>query len=113
MDSRLLHALLYFLPGNLYQSPDNPLQPDRLPDISGVELDYPVYQDRPAAAARYFWIIIFLSSLVAPILAWTAHLIPIPFVFGGLNTVALLVAGALLVLGIFGREIYPNVVDGV
>src|SRR5262245_9808410 len=103
MDSRLLQALLHFLPGNLYQSPDNPLQPDRLPDISGVELDYPVYQDRPQTAARYFGVIVFLSSLVAPLLAWTAHLVPIPCLYGGRNTVALLIAGALIVLGIFGR----------
>jgi len=103
MDSRLLQALLYFLPGNLYQSPDNPLQPDRLPDISGVELDYPVYQDRPAAAAKYFAIIVFCSSLTAPVLAWTVQLISIPFLFGGLYTVGLLLGGGLIVLGIFGR----------
>ena len=42
MYAQLLSGILRLLSPNLNQSPDNPLQFDRLPDHRAVELDYPV-----------------------------------------------------------------------
>lgn len=104
MYGRLVDAVLRLLPGSTYQSPDNPLQVDRLPpDRSRVQLDYPVYQDPPAAQARQTALIIGLPALAAPLLAWLAHLIPVPLLHGGINTIALLAAAALITVGFFSR----------
>lgn len=104
MSPRLLAAVLRLLPTNQTQSADNPLQVDRLPEnLSGVELDYPVYQDSPEVARRSTGTLIFVAALIAPALAWTAHLVPFPYLHGGINTLGLLIAAGFTVFGIFGR----------
>ena len=104
MASSFINAILHLLPGNLSQSPDNPLQVDRLPNMGGVELDYPVYQDSPATSEHRFLGIVFIASLVAPALAWTGHLIPVPFIHGGIHTIALILSGVLAVRGLAGNS---------
>ena len=107
MSPRLLAALLRLLPTNQTQSADNPLQVDRLPgDLSGVELDYPVYQDSPEVARRSTGTLIFVAALIAPALAWTAHLVPFPYLHGGINTVGLLVAAGAWLFGFPNPVIY-------
>lgn len=103
MYSQIIQAVLRLLPGNLNQSPDNPIQIDRLGDISGAELDFPVYQDPPAVARRRLGILVFLASLVAPVLAWFGDLLPFYMLTGGLNTIALLIATALVVYGLVAK----------
>ena len=103
MYSQLVHAVLRLLPGNLNQSADNPIQLDRLGDTSKVELDFPVYQDSPEVARRRLGILVFVFSLVAPLLAWTGDLIPFYFLTGGANTLVLLAATALIVYGLLGK----------
>ena len=103
MYSQIVHAVLRLLPGNLNQSADNPIQLDRLGDTSKVELDFPVYQDSPEVARRRLGILVFVFSLVAPLLAWTGDLIPFYFLTGGANTLALLAATALIVYGLLGK----------
>ena len=103
MDSRAVSAALRLLSRNLSESPDNPLQVDRLPDDADVQLDYPVYQHNRETAVRNIGLLLLLSSLVAPLLAWFGHLVPIPFLTGGLYTAAIVFAGIMIALGIFGR----------
>lgn len=104
MSGRALHAVLRLLPGSLSQCPDNPLQVDRLPpDLSGVELDYPVQQDPPAARSRQTILWALVPALAAPLLTWCAQLIPVPLIHGGFYTIALMLAAGLIALGFFGR----------
>src|SRR5690606_22310987 len=103
MDSRAFTAVVRLLSGSLNQSPDNPIQLDRLPDDSAVELDYPVFQDGQRAAIRRLLTLLFLASIIAPVLAWFGELIPIPYLSGGLYTVAAIFSGAMIALGACGR----------
>ena len=103
MDSRVVTAALRLLSRNLSESPDNPLQMDRLPDDAEVQLDYPVYQQNRQTAMRNVGLLLLLSSLVAPLLAWFGNLVPIPYLAGGLYTASILFAGIMLALGVFGR----------
>ncbi len=48
---------------SLYQSVENPLQPDRLPDTSGIELEYPAVSMPPATARRHTLILLALGGL--------------------------------------------------
>jgi hypothetical protein len=47
--------------------------------------------------------LIFVAALVAPLLGWTAHLVPFPYLHGGLNTLVLIVAAGFVVFGFVGR----------
>jgi hypothetical protein len=96
------------LPGSAYQSADNPLQPDRLGDISKVELDYPVFQDAPRAAQRRTVVVLLATTFAATVLSWFSQIVPIPFLDGGLNTVVLLAAGFLTVVGILAPR-FPSI----
>jgi hypothetical protein len=107
MARSIFDVLLNFLPGNLSQSPDNPLQVDRLPKTSDVELDYPVYQGSRNDSSQQLLTILMLASLVAPLLTWTGHFIPVPFIYGGVHTLVLIAAGAITVRGLAG-PIWPQ-----
>ncbi len=48
---------------SLYQSVENPLQLDRLPDTSGIELEYPAVSESPAAARRHTLFLLALGGL--------------------------------------------------
>lgn len=104
MDSRIFSSVIRLLSGNTNQCPDNPIQLDRLPDHSAVELDYPVYQDDQTAAFRQFGFLVFLTALIAPLLAWFGNLIPIPYLAGGLHTAAIVFAAVMIILGALGRR---------
>jgi uncharacterized membrane protein len=103
MHNQIIAALLRLLPTSNYQSADNPLQVDRLPKNTKPELDYPVFQDEPAVASRRTALLILLPMLAAPVLVWTGDLIAVPFITGGLSTLALLAAVGLIVAGVIGR----------
>jgi len=49
---------------SLYQSVENPLQPDRLRDTAGIELEYPAVSETPAAARRHTLFLLALGGLV-------------------------------------------------
>lgn len=48
---------------SLYQSVENPLQPDRLRDTAGIELEYPAVSESPAAARRHTLFLLALGGL--------------------------------------------------
>lgn len=103
MYGRALQTVIRLFPGNNYQCPDNPLQLDRLPNDAGVELDYPVFQEPPEAAARHTLLYVALPALAAPVLGWAAEWIWVPMIHGGLDTLALLLALAAVIFGATGR----------
>lgn len=114
MSSRLLATAFRLLSPVVNQSPDNPIQLDRLPlnFEKSVEFDYPVYQESFQSARRRAFMWVFLMSLVAPVLTWWSYLLPIPYVQGGLRVIALLIGAALVVLGVLGPH-WPSVAASV
>ena len=109
MYSRLLSLAISLLPHSARQSMDNPVQWHRLPNHSGVELDYPVFQDTPQIARRKTAIFLMLASLIGPImwldgLFYSTFHFKVPFFDGGLKIIVLLVAVSFLLIGEFGHR---------
>lgn len=106
MHNRLVSAALrLFFPASAYQSLDNPIQVDRLPaEYADARFDYPVYQSSPLAARRSAAMLVFVTAIGAPLMMWANRLIYFPWVHGGLQTIVLLAAGVLLVVGIVGNR---------
>jgi hypothetical protein len=55
-------------PQSLFQSIENPLQPDRLEDTSGIELEYPAYKHTPAENRRHTRNLLVLGLLLVLVL---------------------------------------------
>lgn len=105
MYHRFLSSALRILNPNTNQCPDNPLQVDRLPDDSRVELDYPVYQDSRPVMTRRLLTLICGAALVAPILTWITGLIALPFVPGGGGSFVLFVAAVMITIGVLAPRV--------
>ena len=55
-------------PDSLYQPFENPTQPGRLPDTTGVELEYPTHRYTPAQDRRHTRRLLLLGALCALLL---------------------------------------------
>ena len=110
----LFSAVVRLLPASLRQSPDNPIQLDRLPDTAGVELDYPVTQHTPATAMQVTLFSLFVAAIAPPLLGLVGFWTP-RFLFQlNFSTFVLSIAAALAAACLLApRHAYLAVAAGV
>jgi hypothetical protein len=99
-----LRKLAPYWPRSLYQSLENPVQADRLPDTSGVELDYPTFRHTLAQNLRHMALIVFISAAVSSLPYCMSLLLPMvegPYGYYWSLTVA---AGFWVLIGLLERK---------